>query len=167
MRRQSITENGDLISANFIGKVAGAVADMNQVREGVGRMLFAGEAGEESIGEGTAKIAGDSAIGEEDFDFPTQAIARAKFWDRVYLENLNRTIPAVLQENIDAVLAAEVPVAIGKRKADFDRIQGNAPSATLFDGILADTFVFNCGFNRKFGDAGAGCCQDCACQGQG
>ena len=128
--------------------------------------MLTGEAGEEGIGKSTAEIAGYRAIGEEDFDVPAKTVPGAEFWDRVDLKDLDGSVPAVFQKNIDTVFASQVAVPIGERKADFDRIQGNTCPTALFDRILADSFVFDDGFDWKFRDSGTGSYQDCARQGQ-
>ena len=164
--KRLITEDGNFIRADFIGKVAGTIADMDQIRKGIGWVLLAGQAGEEGIGKSTTEIAGYGTIGEQDFNFTAQTVPSTELWDRVDLKNLDGPVPAVFQKNIDTVLAAQIPISVGERKADFDGVQGNTCPAALFDRILADSFVFDERFDRKFRDTGTGGCQDCAPQGQ-
>lgn len=137
---------------------------MDQIGERVGRKLSAGQAREEGIWESTAEITGYDTIGEQNFNFTAQPVPGPELWDGVDLKDLDGPVPAVFQKNVDTIFAAQIPISVSKGKADFNRVQGNAAPAALFDRILADAFVFNDGFDRKFRDAGTGGCQDCAYQ---
>lgn len=61
-----------------------------------------------------------------------------------------KLIPAINQGNIGAVFAAQISVAIRKRKAHFDRIQFDATASALINCGMADANEFDYWLSRKF-----------------
>ena len=72
-----------------------------------------------------------------------------------HLEKVLKVVPAIGQGDVGTVFAAQIPVAVGKREANFDGIERDSTATALVNRRMAHSKVFDHGFSRKFWRIGA------------
>jgi len=149
------TKNGYPFGFDRVAPFAGAIPNSDEIGQSVCRESGTGYTSQAGIGKCTTKIFGIGAIGQFYGNFPLDAIARAQLRNRTHFEKVLKLVAAIDEGNIGAVFAPQIPIPIRKRKAHFDGIERNAPTAALIDVSVAYPDVLDHGFNGELWRIGA------------
>lgn len=149
------TKNGYPFGFDRVAPFAGAIPNSDEIGQSVCRESSTGYTSQAGIGKCTTKIFGIGAIGQFYGNFALDAIARTQLRNRTHFEKVLKLVAAIDEGNIGAVFAAQIPIPIRKRKAHFDGIERNAPTAALINISVADADVLDHGFNRELRRIGA------------
>lgn len=148
-----ITKQRKCASAGLIAQIAGAVPDLNEIRQGVGRAGNIGFASLSGSEVGTAKV--EWLVDDFHSDITGDAIASALFRDERQFEIRDKPIAAIREEHIERIVnRAQVAISIGKRKVDCQRIQRRIRGA-LGDNSLAEADEADGRFSRVIRRLGA------------